>query len=274
VTAREFFALGPGDCRLACEEQGAGPPILWVMGFTGSRYQWKGFPARLADRFRILTFDNRGVGASDAPPGPYDTAIMARDALAVLDAAGVERASVVGVSMGGMIAQQIALAAPHRVDRLVLGCTSYGNSVELFSTLGSLWGTRSARGPVDRLRLLVELNFSDAFLREQPGITEDLITHGLRHKMTPAGFQGQLGALANHDTRARLGEIRCPTLVVTGDQDRLMAPSLSSALVAALPEAQLRLLPGAGHMFWIERASEFEGMLREFFEVEGAMART
>jgi pimeloyl-ACP methyl ester carboxylesterase len=243
---------------LACEVHGAGPPLLLIMGFTGSRYQWLGLGERLAKSFQVITFDNRGVGESGAPPGPYTARQLALDALGLLDALGIARASVLGVSMGGMIAQELALAAPHRLDRLILGCTHAGGPRQIFAdpaTLGRLAPQRG-RSARETLSILLEIQLSEAFRAARPEIVEDLITYGLAHRMPQAGFAGQLAAITSHDTEARLGEIAAPTLVITGDDDRLIPPANSSALARGIPGAQLDFLPGAGHLYWIEQPDE------------------
>ena len=116
----------PRERRIAWERHGAGEPLLLVHGLGYARWGWEPVLPGLAERFDVLLFDNRGIGESDAPPGPYTVAELAGDAVAVLDEAGVERAHVVGTSLGGMVAQELALAHPGRVDRLVLACTTPG----------------------------------------------------------------------------------------------------------------------------------------------------
>lgn len=252
--------------RLAYEVSGEGPALVAVMGFTAGRFQWMGFPERLAAGRRLLLLDNRGVGASDAPPGPYSVAQMADDTVAVMDAAGIERATVLGVSMGGMIAQELALRAPGRVERLVLGCTHHGGPrhVPPSDTALSTLAPRPGRSGIDTLRALLELNFSEAFLARRPEVLDELIDYGMRHKMVQAGFLGQLAALGTHDTEARLGRIACPTLVLTGDADRLVAPGNSALLAAKIPGAVAHVLPGVGHMFWVEAASEAAAIVQAF----------
>src|SRR5215831_3621642 len=112
--------------RIYWEEIGSGPPLLLIMGFGYSHKMWHRTTPIVSQHFRTILFDNRGVGQTDTPPGPYPIATMAADAAAVLDAAGVERAHIYGVSMGGMIAQEFALQYPHRVKKLILGCTAAG----------------------------------------------------------------------------------------------------------------------------------------------------
>src|SRR5581483_9541420 len=150
-----------GAVRIAWEARGSGEPLLLIQGLGYARWGWEPVVEPLARRFRVLVFDNRGIGESDAPPGPYSAAAMAGDALQVLDEAGADSAHVVGASLGGMIAQELALAAPERVRRLVLACTAAGGSseapmpaetVELLARAPSLPPERSLRLLVERAR--------------------------------------------------------------------------------------------------------------------------
>ena len=133
--------------RIVWEERGSGPPLLLIQGLGYARWSWEPVLPGLAERFRVISFDNRGIGESDKPAGPYTAREMADDALQVLDEAGVERAHVLGASLGGMIAQELAVAAPERVERLVLCCTTPGGAatvpmpevtVRLFAESGAL----------------------------------------------------------------------------------------------------------------------------------------
>jgi pimeloyl-ACP methyl ester carboxylesterase len=254
---------------LAYEIRGEGPPLLLIMGFTGSRYQWLGLDRLLARSFRVISFDNRGVGESGAPPGPYTIRQMALDALGLLDALELPRAAVLGVSMGGMIAQEFALAAPHRVEKLILGCTHAGGPRQIFAdpeTLQRIGPQQRGRDPRETLRTLLEVQMSDPFRASRDDVVEDLIAYGLSHRMPQAGFSGQLRAITAHDTRDRLGQITSPTLVISGDQDRLIPPENSSVLAQSIPGARLEWLAGAGHMFWIEQADETTRRVTAFLQ--------
>lgn len=255
-----------GDIEVAYDTFGSGSPLLAIMGLTGARYHWRGFPERFADSFRVVTFDNRGVGETSAPKGPYTAAQMANDALALLDHLGIEKAAVLGVSMGGMIAQELALAAPARVTKLVLGCTSFGGrtaipvppeTVMAFGNVG--------RGP-DALRRVIELNFSETWRAANAATVTELLEHGLAHRMTPAGFQGQLGAVATHDSYARIAQISAPTLVISGDEDHLIPVENSRLIAGLIPNARTEILPGVGHMFWIEAADAAATAIRGFLQ--------
>src|SRR4051794_822164 len=115
-----------GDVRLAYEVAGDGPPLILLMGLGYDRHGWGVVPSLLAEDFRVAWYDNRGLGESSVPVGPYSASLMAVDALAVMDAAGFDRAHVLGTSLGGMVAQELVLAEPERVDKLVLSCTTPG----------------------------------------------------------------------------------------------------------------------------------------------------
>jgi pimeloyl-ACP methyl ester carboxylesterase len=238
------------------------------MGLTGSRWHWREFVDRFADAHRVVTFDNRGVGETSAPHGPYTTAEMAADTLALLDHLEIARAIIFGVSMGGMIAQEIVLAAPERVEKLILGCTSFGGPTaapaepEVIAAFASI-GKGATEATV---RQLVEANFSRSFVAEHPDVVQELFERGLRHRMRAAGFHGQASAVLRHDAASRVGSIEAPTLILTGDHDRLIPAANAESLVAAIPRARLVTFSGTGHMFWIEAADAAERAIRSFLQ--------
>ena len=255
-----------GDIEIAYSVAGEGPPLVAIMGWTGSRGHWRGFPERFADEYRVITFDNRGVGETTAPRGPYSAAQMADDTLGLMDHLGISDAVVLGVSMGGMIAQEVVLKAPARVSKLILGCTGFGGSKALpptpevalaFANVGKGAGEAG-------LRKLIELNFSPRFIAEEAAVIDEILRYGLAHRMSPIGFQGQMGAVLTHDTAGRLGTIQAPTLLLTGDADNLIPGGNAKLLHELIPHAKLVTLEGAGHMFWIEAADAAERAMREF----------
>ena len=256
------------DIDLVYEEHGEGPPLLAIMGLTGSRYHWRGFPERFAEKHRVITYDNRGVGETSAPMGPYTAAQMADDAIGLLDHLGIEKAIVFGVSMGGMIAQEVALRAPGRVGKLILGCTHFGGVsaipphqrvTEAFSTIGQ-------GGVEESIRRLLRTNFSERFLAERGDLFEEMLKHGVANRMSPKGFQGQFMAVATHDTAARVNGIGVETLIITGDDDLLIPHGNAALLAKQVPNNRVAILPGVGHMFWIEGAPEAEAAIRAFID--------
>jgi pimeloyl-ACP methyl ester carboxylesterase len=260
-----------GDIDIAYETFGEGAPLVAIQGLSGSRGHWRGFPERFADRHRIVTFDNRGAGETSAPLGPYSAAQMAADTLGLLDHLAVDAAAIFGVSMGGMIAQELALMAPKRITSLILGCTSPGGPEALppdpeviaaFSKIGQ-------GGPEATIRRLILPNFSAKFATEQADVIEELVQYGLTHRLLPAGFHGQLAAVAAHELGSRASGIRARTLLLTGDVDLLIPGGNSELLAARIEGSRVVKLEGAGHMFWIEAADAAERTMREFLSMEG-----
>jgi pimeloyl-ACP methyl ester carboxylesterase len=231
--------------------------MLLIQGLGYGRWGWEPVAGPLARSFDVLTFDNRGIGESDAPPGPYTAAEMAADAVQVLDEAGVERAHVVGTSLGGMIAQEVALTYPERVSRLVLACTTPG-------------GARASPMP----QPTVDLMLARASLREftenalAPAERPDLVDRILVHReRTAQGFEAwsaQAAAGAGFDASGRLGGLAAPTLVQHGDGDLVVDPRNADLLVELLPDARLSVYEGGGHLFFWQEPERFVRELEEF----------
>ena len=251
------------DLDIAYEEHGSGRPLLFIAGLTATRYHWLGFDRRFADAHRVITFDNRGVGETTVTRAPYSTVQMAEDALGLLDALGIDQADIVGTSMGGMIAQELALLAPDRVRRLVLVCTHPGGAehVPPPPEVNAIFAAR--RGAERTIRELMTVNLSAAFRERRPDVVEAMVAHGLAHRMEPFGFVGQVGAIASHDVLARLPNVTAPTLVVHGDADDLVPLHNGRLIASRIPGARLAVLPGAGHMLWAEMPDEAEALIRE-----------
>jgi pimeloyl-ACP methyl ester carboxylesterase len=243
--------------KIAWERQGEGEPLLLIHGLGYARWGWEPVVEPLARRFDTIVFDNRGVGESDAPPGPYSAAELAADAVQVLDEAGVERAHVVGTSLGGMIAQELALGHPDRVDRLVLACTTAG-------------GPQAFPMP----QRTVDLMLARATLREftenalEPDPRVELVDRILVHReRTAQGFEAwsaQAAAGATFDAHERLTALAAPTLVQHGDGDLVVDPRNADLLAAAIPDARLSIYAGCGHLFMWQEPERFVRELEEF----------
>lgn len=242
------------DIDIAYDVDGAGDPLLLIQGITASKYHWLGFAKEFRLDFMPLAFDNRGVGATTVPPAPYAMKQMAADAAGLLDALGIARAHVLGVSMGGMIAQELALSHPERVRSLVLGCTHFGGTGQIMPAPEVIERAfiLAGKGSEQAMRDILSVNLTPAFMEKRPEVVAHLMKYGLENRMKREGFAGQMSAVSDHDTADRLGEIRVPTLVIAGDQDELIPPANSVALAGRIGQAQLTLLPGIGHMFWVE----------------------
>jgi 3-oxoadipate enol-lactonase len=258
--------VAPSDgVDLYYERAGAGPPVLLVMGLgMNASGWWRTIPV-LARGFTVLSFDNRGVGRSGRPPGPYSMAQMADDAVAVLDAAGVEAAHVYGVSMGGMIAQEIALRRPERVLGLVLGATTPGGERAVAADAETLaFFHRRGQMPAEEAAWAsVPYNYA-ARTRRDGGqrIAED-IAQRLRFPIESEPYVAQLAAALGHDAYERLGAISHRTLVVHGAEDRMVHPDNARLLAARIPAAKLQLWEQTGHLFFTDEP-EVDPAVSEF----------
>ena len=252
--------------RIAWERHGAGPPLLLIHGLGYARWGWEPVLPGLAERFDVILFDNRGIGASDAPPGPYTAAEMADDAVRVLDEAGVERAHVVGTSLGGMIAQELSLSHPARVDRLVLACTTPGgpNAHPMPQATVALMAEAATLEPAVALRRFVENALAPSTVETRPELVDRIMEHRLATAQQPAAWAAQAAAGMGFDAYDRLGTLTAPTQVVTGSDDVVVDPRNSELLVQLLPNATAVEAPGCGHLFFWERPAAFVQGLTAF----------
>jgi pimeloyl-ACP methyl ester carboxylesterase len=264
--------LDCGSHRLHYELHGPedAPPLLLLMGLGLSARAWDLLPARLSDRFRVVAFDNRGTGRSSCRPAPFRITHLADDAAAVLDAAGVERAGVFGISMGGMIALELALRHGDRVHALALGATHAGWLRSRKPTLGTLaqllYGALLGR-PTERFaRILV----SGDHLADDGSAFRTWFRNAEHARTITSALQ--VAAVALHATESRIARIRVPTLVITGDGDRLVPPENSFRLAERIEGSRLVVLPGAGHCFPVERLDETVEALRDHFGAAFARA--
>jgi 3-oxoadipate enol-lactonase len=247
-------------------EAGRGEVLLLIMGFGGDHLAWAFQMPAFAQRYRVIAFDNRGAGQSDAPDVPYTTRMMAEDAVGLLDALRIERAHVLGVSMGGMIAQELALNHPERVRSLQLHCTLARPDGYMQALLQSWRIVRTKVSLEEWLRIVTLWLFSPRTYAERPEFVEGVIQTGLAnpHPFTITGFLRQGDAVRTHDTLDRLGKLRQPALVSVAEDDILVPPRFARALAAAVPRAELRLIDGAGHGYFWERADVFNAMCLDF----------
>ena len=257
------LAEAPAGVRIAWERRGSGKPLLLIHGLGYARWGWEPVVDGLAERNEVVLFDNRGIGESDAPEGPYSVRTLAEDAVAVLDSAGLARADVLGTSLGGMVALQLALDFRDRVDRLVLACTTPG-------------GAGSAPMPERTARLLTEApaltpevalrRFVENALGADAGaaLVDRIVELRLAASQSPAAWAAQAAAGAGFDVADRIDEIDAPTLVLTGDDDAVVDPANSRLLADTIPGARLEVFPGAGHLFFWEEPDRFVQLVREF----------
>lgn len=252
-------------------EYGKGDPLLLIMGLSANADWWgEAFLRRLAERFKVVAYDNRGAGRSGKPEGPYPIPLMASDAAGLMDHLGWESAHVMGASMGGMIAQELALNHPHRVKRLVLLCTNCGGreqvlaSPEVYQLLNT---PREGLTPEDIARMSLPLLFPQRFIEENPAMMEEVLRAYLIAPIEPRCFVWQLMGITRWSCHSRLAELRHPTLIITGTEDVLIPPENSRILAEAIPNSRLVEIEGAGHglqaMFPERVAAEAAAFLEE-----------
>ena len=254
-----------GGTRIYWEESGGSRPLLLIMGLGYAHQMWFRTRPVAEQRFRTIVFDNRGVGHSDVPAGPYTIEQMADDAAKVLQAAGVERARVFGISMGGMIAQELALRYPERVERLVLGCTSFGGKrakIASKEVLQILKG-RATMTPEEAAEAMVPYIYDTGTSRAR--IDEDL---ALRRKLYPTaeGYLGQLQAIGAWSCEERLRSIKAPTLVIQGETDQLIPQENGPMLAEQIAGAKLVMLPHASHIFTTDQTEQAHAAIVRFLE--------
>ena len=247
-------------------ETGAGEPLVLVMGFGGDHLSWGFQLSALSAQYRVVTFDNRGSGRSSAPDTPYTTRTMADDTVALMDHLRIERAHILGVSLGGMIAQEIALGYPERVRSLQLHCTAARADGYMLALLENLRMARGKLGVELAQRAMALWLFAPTTFNERPEFV-DMLLYAARaqaHPQSDVGFARQGDAVVSHDSLARLGEITCPTLVAVGEEDQLAPLRFSREIAGAIAHAELHTIPAAGHVYFWEKPAEFNALVLKF----------
>src|SRR5260370_40663178 len=230
--------------RIYWDEEGDGAPLLLIMRLGWTSHAWYRTRPVLAEKYRTIALDNRGVGRSEMPAGPYPIALMALDAAAVLDAADVESAHVFGISMGGMIAQEFALQYPKRVRSLILGCTAAGGphavrsereAAQMLMARGSMTREEAAQAALPFIY--------------HPGTPQKLIDEDMEVRKPwfphPDAYTAQLQGILAWEAYSRLAQIVAPTLVIHGDSDRLVPAGHGKMIAEKNPRAKLVTLARA-----------------------------
>jgi len=249
---------------------GQGEPLALIQGFGGGHQGWFFQTRAFKNYYRVVTFDNRGVGKTDKPREPYTIKTMADDVIALMDYLGIDKAHILGASMGGMIAQEVVLNYPERVGKLVLVVTHAGIdeesevSLEMLKALGFEEGYSeegTANSDLGRLmRAVISLSFNKRLSK--------LILVPLAHVYTRIvgvkGLTGQFEAIKDYYTQDRLHMIKAPTLVMTGTEDKLMPPGSSEVLASMIPDAKLVRVEGGSHAFHLEMSGRFNKEVLDF----------
>jgi 3-oxoadipate enol-lactonase len=258
-----------GEISLYYEVDGEGPPLLLIAGLGGGTWSWCGQVPTFRGSYRTITFDNRGAGRSSMPEGPYRMEQFAEDAQSLLDHLGIERACVLGLSMGGMIAQELALLAPQRIEALFLGCTHGGGLSRVSPAPDALELLLNNAGLTQKaiIEKNVPIFFSEACRRQRPEVVAAYCAAQLAAPEQPEyAFHAQLAAISSFDTGERIAQIRVPTMIVCGSEDVLVPPENTETLGRRLPHAEVRVIPGAGHALHFECRDLLNSLADEFFK--------
>jgi pimeloyl-ACP methyl ester carboxylesterase len=258
--------LQVGEHELHYERSGSGAPLLLIQGMSGTRLTWgEPFLAPLRESFEVIVFDNRGIGLSGPATRPFSIVDLAEDTAALLEQLDLEDAHVVGISMGGMIAQELALARPERLRSLTLGCTYCGGpgSELMPGESGQKLMTAMASGDREQaIRAMYEINLSPAFRNDESHYAafREMAIAGRAAKAT---IELQAQAIFGHDTSSRLGEISTPTLIIHGTEDAVLPYANGELIASLMAAAQLKTFEGTGHMVWWEQPERSAELIRE-----------
>ncbi|RPH58985.1 MAG: alpha/beta fold hydrolase [Chloroflexi bacterium] len=240
------------------EIHGSGSPLVLISGLGYPAWEWHKMAPHLAEKFQVITFDNRGVGQSDKPAGPYTASMLAADVAGLLDAFGVEKAVILGHSMGGFIAQAFALEYPQRISKLILCSTNFGGphhvpiTAEAMAVLSDV-----TSDPVTRFKNGLVVSTAPGFAEAHPEIIQEWLEWRLANPVDVASYQSQmaigLGLLAEAASfEHKLPQISVPTLILFGAHDKVVPPANADLMASKIQGSQVVILPGAGHFFPIE----------------------
>ena len=254
-----------GDFELFYERGGSGEPLLLIMGMSGTHLSWgEPFLETLRRDFDVVIYDHRGIGLSSDAPAGYSIADLADDAAGLLDVIGWESAHVVGISMGGMVAQELVLRHPDRVRTLTLGCTYAGGEGASLSAPEVIQGLTEAMTSGDRERAIRAgwgYNVSPRFAADEDQYTE-FRRRALEVPARLPAIMAQMQAIQPHNTSERLGQITAPTLVIHGTEDQMLPASNAEAIGRRIPDARVEIMDGIGHLFFWEEPERSAELVR------------
>lgn len=240
------------------ESTGSGQPLLLIASLGYGLWMWHKMIPGLAKEFQVIAFDNRGAGQTDKPDGPYTVQMLAADTAGLLDALGIRQAAVMGHSMGGFVAQELALNRPDLVGKLILSSTNFGGPHHIPVTPEALAVMMDRSGdPIDLVKRGIAVASAPGFAEAQPGVVQELVAYRLTNPVPPAQYQSQvaigLGLMsAEACFEQRLKNITVPALILFGEHDKVVPPGNAELLAREIPGSTIYILGNAGHIFPIE----------------------
>jgi 3-oxoadipate enol-lactonase len=255
-----------GEIELSYERAGDGPPLLLIMGMSGTKHHWgEQVLDELRRDFDTIVYDHRDAGDSTKTREPFTIAQLAEDAAGLLRALDIDSAHIMGISMGGMIAQELALANPELVRALTLGCTYCGGEGSKLTSEEVLRKIMEGMSSGDRERAIRtgwEVNVSPRFAADEQAYAK-FLQNGLRYGVPIPVIMEQMRAITAHDTSARLPGLQPPTLVVHGTLDQMLPVENGHMIAGLIPDSRLEILDGIGHMFFLEEPQRSAELVRE-----------
>lgn len=257
------------DVDIYYEIHGSGFPVLFISGLGAGTWAWEPQVPFFSRRYQMITFDNRGVGQSSKPPGPYGIEQMALDTVRLLHLVNVEETFVVGLSMGGMIAQELALILPHRVRGLVLAATHPGGNMRISGSQEAYQRLMDNSGlsPEEIVEKNIPILFSPDTIANRPETIQAYRDRQNDVVLQPEhAFQAQQAAIQGFDCSDKMRKIQTPTLLLAGEDDQLIPAENARRMAEHIPDSRVKILPQAGHLIHMEQMEEFNQTLHEFFQ--------
>ena len=250
------------------EIHGSGEPLLLIMGIRRNIEWWYKQLLDLSAHYQVIVFDNRGSGRTDKPAGEYSIEQFADDTAGLMHRLGIKHAHVLGYSMGGYIAQELAINYPHMVDSLILVSTGTGGAraVTMSAERAEKFADIQGLTPEEILQKNMDIFFSDRFIRNHPDEVRRFSELSMRWYQPAEAFVQQFNACQKHDTVSRLHTVKVPTLILSGDDDPLIPPQNSMILKELLPHAELKMFSNLRHCFFIEDHEKFNKIVLTFLQ--------
>lgn len=256
------------NTELYYEIHGDGDPLIMIMGLSANIDWWPPtFLEKIKKNFKTIIFDNRDAGRSENSGENYELKDMATDTIKLMDKLNIDKAHILGISMGGMIAQELVLEYPERVDKLILASTNCGNPKSILPSkkvLAELTKDRKGRSDIDIIKDFIELLYTDEFIEQNPDFIEKTKIRMLRAPIKPEAYKRQINAILTFNTGRRLKDIEAPTLVIHGKEDILLPPKNAEIIANAIPNAELQYFENSGHALFSHKPEKTSELVLNF----------